>query len=128
MLIEPLDPDPEIALRDAEEMEAIVLAAGITLPQVHHGYDGSCWAVNRRALTRGHGLENVAILPGGTAAETNLQLVEAARALIAEVTGALTGAALALPLQPLGVCLAFVPVGLMPCYPFRMRWQLVDSR
>jgi len=91
VLIEPLSPDPAVALRDAEEMEAIVLAAGITLPQVHHGYDGSCWAVNRRALARGHGirtgLEDVAILPDETAAASNRQLVEAARALIAEMTG-----------------------------------------
>lgn len=91
VLIEPLNPDPAIALRDAEDMEAIVIAAGITLPQVHHGYDGSCWSVNRRALTRGHGirtgLEDVAALPDGAAARSNGQLVEAARRMIAEVKG-----------------------------------------
>jgi len=91
VLIEPLNPDPATALRDAEDMEAIVIAAGITLPQVHHGYDGSCWAVNRRALTRGHGirtgLEDVAVLPDGTPTRSNGQLVEAARRMIAEVKG-----------------------------------------
>lgn len=86
VLIEPLDPDPAIALRDAAEMEAILSAAGVTLPQVHHGFNGSCWAVNRRALARGHGirtgLEDVAVLPDGSPARDNAQLVEAAQALI----------------------------------------------
>lgn len=86
VLIEPLNPDPTIALQDAAEMEAIVLAAGVSLPQVHHGFDGSCWAVNRRALARGHGIrtgmEDVVILPDGRPTTDNVQLVEAARALI----------------------------------------------
>ncbi|MBL8537760.1 MAG: 3-keto-5-aminohexanoate cleavage protein [Hyphomonadaceae bacterium] len=86
VLIEPLNPDPAIALRDAGEMEAILAAAEVTLPQVHHGFDGSCWAVNERALARGHGirtgLEDVAILPDGGAARDNAQLVETARAMI----------------------------------------------
>lgn len=86
VLIEPLDPDPTNALRDAAEMEAILSAAGITLPQVHHGYDGSCWAVNERALARGHGirtgLEDVSILPDGRPAKGNTQLVKAAQMLM----------------------------------------------
>lgn len=86
VLIEPLDPDPAIAIQDAAEMEAILSAAGITLPQVHHGFDGSCWAVNQRALVRGHGIrtgmEDVVVLPDGRPAKDNAQLVEAARSLI----------------------------------------------
>lgn len=89
VLVEPLNPDPAIALREAAEMEAIVLEAGIMLPQVHHGYDGSCWAVNRRALDRGHGIrtgmEDVMNLPDGRTAETNAQLVEAARSLMEDI-------------------------------------------
>jgi hypothetical protein len=38
------------------EMEDIVVSAGIMLEQVHHGYGLPCWAVNRRALERGHGI------------------------------------------------------------------------
>ncbi|MFL9960760.1 3-keto-5-aminohexanoate cleavage protein [Paraburkholderia sediminicola] len=87
VLIEPLSADPVIALRDAAEMEAIVLAAGLMLPQVHHGYDGSYWAVVRRALEQGHGIrtgmEDVVVLPDGRAAKNNRELVEAARTLIA---------------------------------------------
>jgi len=86
VMIEPLDPDPTVALRDAAEMEAILATAGITLPQVHHGYNGSCWAVNQRALSRGHGIrtgmEDVIVLPNGQAAKGNVQLVDAARWLI----------------------------------------------
>jgi uncharacterized protein (DUF849 family) len=92
VLIEPLDPDPVVAVREAAEMEAILIAAGSTLPQVHHGYDGSCWAVNQRALMRGHGirtgLEDVIVLPDGRAAAGNVALVEAARRLIAEAARA----------------------------------------
>lgn len=86
MLIEPLEPDPATALRNAAMMEEIVATAGITLEQVHHGYDGSCWQVNRRALARGHGirtrLEDVAVLPDGSAACDNAELVAAAAELI----------------------------------------------
>jgi uncharacterized protein (DUF849 family) len=86
VLIEPLDPDPDEALRHAAEMEEIVLSAGISLEQVHHGYDIACWAVNAQAIRRGHGirtgLEDVAVLPDGIMAESNVQLVRAAVAMI----------------------------------------------
>jgi uncharacterized protein (DUF849 family) len=86
VLIEPLDDDPEVALRHAARMEDIVLSAGITLEQVHHGYGPACWAVNRRALGRGHGIrtgfEDVTLLPDGTEARDNAELVAAAARLI----------------------------------------------
>jgi uncharacterized protein (DUF849 family) len=86
VLIEPLDLDPAIALTHAAEMEAIVHTAGITLEQVHHGYGSACWAVNRRALERGHGirtgLEDVLVLPDGSSARDNVDLVKAAAGLI----------------------------------------------
>jgi len=86
VLIEPLDEDPAVALRHAVAMEASLAAAGITLEQVHHGYGIACWAVNRRALERGHGirtgLEDVTVLPDGTQATDNAALVRAAADLI----------------------------------------------
>jgi len=98
VLIEPLDADPDVALQHAAEMEDIVVSAGlpaaaglpavagITLEQVHHGYGIACWAVNRRALERGHGirtgLEDVTLLPDGTPARDNADLVAAAAHLI----------------------------------------------
>jgi uncharacterized protein (DUF849 family) len=86
VLIEPLDVDPDAAVQHAAVMEDIVVSAGITLEQVHHGYGVACWAVNRRGLERGHGirtgLEDVTLLPDGTAAQDNADLVAAAERLI----------------------------------------------
>jgi hypothetical protein len=86
ILVEPLDADPDVAVRHAGEMEDIVASAGIELDQVHHGYGIACWAVNRRGLERGHGirtgLEDVTQLPDGTEARDNADLVAAAVRLI----------------------------------------------
>jgi uncharacterized protein (DUF849 family) len=86
VLIEPLDPDPDAAVQHAAQMEHIVVSAGIALEQVHHGYGMACWAVNRRALDRGHGirtgLEDVTLLPDGKHAWDNAALVAAATHLI----------------------------------------------
>jgi len=86
VLIEPLDADPDVAVQHAATMEHIVVSAGIGLEQVHHGYGIACWAVNRRGLERGHGirtgLEDVTLLPDGTQARDNADLVAAAANLI----------------------------------------------
>jgi uncharacterized protein (DUF849 family) len=86
ILIEPLDADADVAVRHAAQMEEIVVSAGITLEQVHHGYGPACWAVNRRALDRRHGirtgLEDISLLPDGRPARDNADLVAAAVRLI----------------------------------------------
>ena len=86
VLIEPLDEDPGTAIQRAASMEDVVVAAGITLEQVHHGYGIACWAVNQRGLDRGHGirtgLEDVMTLPDGKQARDNADLVAAAARLI----------------------------------------------
>jgi len=86
VLIEPLDADPDAAVRHAAAMEDVVVSAGITLEQVHHGYGRACWRVNVRGLERGHGirtgLEDVTLLPNGTPARDNAALVAAAAHLI----------------------------------------------
>jgi uncharacterized protein (DUF849 family) len=88
VLIEPLDADSETAVQHAAEMENLVLSAGIELEQVHHGDGIASWAVNRRALDRGHGirtgLEDVTLLPDGRPARDNADLVAASMALIRE--------------------------------------------
>jgi uncharacterized protein (DUF849 family) len=86
-LIEPLDPEPADAVAHAEAMERTLTDAGITLEQVHHGDGIASWAVNRRAVERGHGirtgLEDTAVLPDGRIASGNGELVAAAAALMA---------------------------------------------
>jgi len=86
ILVEPLDVDPEAAVQHAAKMEDIVLSAGITLEQVHHGYGIACWAVNQRGLDRGHGirtgLEDITLLPDGRQARDNADLVAVAADLI----------------------------------------------
>jgi uncharacterized protein (DUF849 family) len=86
VLIEPLDPDPDAAVQHAAKMEDIVVSAGITLQQVHHGDGIACWAVNRRGLDRGHGirtgLEDTPLLPDGKQARNNAELVATAVRLI----------------------------------------------
>jgi uncharacterized protein (DUF849 family) len=86
VLIEPLDADPATAVQHAAAMEEIVVSAGIPLEQVHHGYYIACWAVNRRALERGHGirtgLEDVTVLPDGKQARDNADLVATCARLI----------------------------------------------
>ena len=85
-LIEPLDPDPAQAVADAAAMEAILVGAGISLEQVHHGDGVASWAVNERALGRGHGirtgLEDTTVLPDGGLAADNATLVRTAAAMM----------------------------------------------
>lgn len=91
VLIEPLDTDAAVAVEHAAAMEEIIHAAGITLEQVHHGYGIACWAVNRRALARGHGIrtgfEDVTVLPDGSPARDNADLVAAAARMILHANG-----------------------------------------
>jgi uncharacterized protein (DUF849 family) len=86
VLIEPLDEDPDVAVQHAAKMEDIVVSAGITLEQVHHGYNMGCWAVNQCGLERGHGirtgLEDITLLPDGQPARDNADLVAAGVCLI----------------------------------------------
>ena len=93
VLIEPLDLDPAIAVEHAAAMENLIASAGITLEQVHHGYGIACWAVNRRAIERGHGIrtgfEDITLLPDGTPAKDNADLVAAAVRLIHSIAGPL---------------------------------------
>ena len=62
------------------------MSVGIALEQVHHGYGMACWAVDRRALERGHGIrtgyEDITQLPDGMPARDNAELVAAAAEMI----------------------------------------------
>lgn len=86
VLVEPLDPGPDDAVAHAASIEQTLADRGIQLEQVHHGDGIASWAVNRRAVTRGHGirtgLEDTPVLPDGRTASGNAELVAAAAALI----------------------------------------------
>lgn len=85
-LVEPLDADPEAAVAHAAAMEEVLLAAGVSLEQIHHGDGLASWAVCRRALSRGHGvrtgLEDTTVLPDGRPAVDNADLVRAAASMM----------------------------------------------
>jgi uncharacterized protein (DUF849 family) len=88
VLVEPLDADEEMATAHAAAMEDVLARSGVTLEQVHHGEGIASWAVNRRAVARGHGirtgLEDCPVLPDGSPAPDNATLVRVAAALIGE--------------------------------------------
>ena len=88
-MVEPLGEDPDAALAEAEAIEEVLAAAGVSLEQVHHGDGLASWAVNRRGAARGHGirtgLEDTPVLPDGTEASGNGALVTAAAQLLAEL-------------------------------------------
>lgn len=74
---------PDEPARALEISEALV-AAGVSAPQLHHGEGLTTWAVIDAAAARGHhvrvGLEDTTVLPDGSPALDNAQLVaEAAR-------------------------------------------------
>lgn len=87
-MVEPLDADPDAATAHAEAIEHVIRAADITLEQVHHGDGVASWAVNRRAIPRGHGirtgLEDTPVLPDGQQAIDNADLVATAAEMLRE--------------------------------------------
>lgn len=86
VLVEPLGSEPEAALAEAEAIEAVLAEGKIDLEQVHHGDGLASWAVNERGAARGHGirtgLEDTTVLPDGSEATGNADLVRAAAAIL----------------------------------------------
>ncbi len=81
-MVEPLDADPDDAAG------GVLAEGGVRLEQVHHGDGVASWAVNRRAVPRGHGirtgLEDTPVLPDGRQASGNGELVAVAALLLAQ--------------------------------------------
>jgi uncharacterized protein (DUF849 family) len=88
-MVEPLGEEPDAAVAEAEAIENVLAEARVPLEQVHHGDGIACWAVNRRGAARGHGirtgLEDTPVLPDGSDASGNGELVAAAAAILAEL-------------------------------------------
>jgi hypothetical protein len=83
-MVEPLNTDPDDAVALAEAIEQLLADSGVRIEQVHYGDGIASWAVNRRAVARGHGirtgLEDTPVLPDGRIASGNGELVAAALA------------------------------------------------
>ena len=82
VLLEPEDRTPAGAVATAAEAAAELTRLGIRVPQVHHGYGLATWEVIRAAVAMGQdfrvGLEDTTVLPDGTRAAGNGELVAAA--------------------------------------------------
>ncbi len=72
----------------ARQVDDLLDDAGSTCPRLLHGEDDWTWPLVRDAFSRGHdtrvGFEDSFLLPDGTRAADNAELVEAARALQAQ--------------------------------------------
>ena len=88
VLLEPVDRSPAGAVATAAEASAELTRLGITAPQVHHGYGLATWDVLRAAVAMGAGirvgLEDTTVLPDGSVAAGNGDLVAAAALLARE--------------------------------------------
>lgn len=85
VLVEPVDSVPAAAVATAAACATELASGGITARQVHHGYGMATWDVLRASVAMGHdirvGLEDTTVLPDGSLAEGNGDLVAAAVAL-----------------------------------------------
>lgn len=83
ILLEPaqVPGDPHARLHDIE-----VVLAGVSAPRLLHGFEAAAWAFIELAAHRGYdtrvGLEDTLVLPDGTRARDNAELVIAARHIV----------------------------------------------
>jgi len=86
VLVETSDGGAEDPVAAAAEIDELLVRGGLTTPQLHHGAGAEAWEVLDAALARGRdvriGLEDTTLMPDGSTARDNAQLVaEAARRL-----------------------------------------------
>jgi uncharacterized protein (DUF849 family) len=85
VLVELVDVAPDDVETMAGQIHAELDRAGVLAPRLQHGEDGSTWVALEDAVRRGFatriGLEDVLVLPDGSPASGNAELVAAARAL-----------------------------------------------
>jgi uncharacterized protein (DUF849 family) len=88
VLMEPVERTPAEAVATAAESSAELARLGVTARQVHHGYGLATWDVMRAAIAMGQdirvGLEDTTVLPDGSTAEGNGDLVATAVRLVDE--------------------------------------------
>lgn len=85
ILIEMEEQDAAIAKRAAQEIVAILDAAGVQQPRQLHGFDDTQWALYEAAVRNGLdqriGLEDGKLLPDGRLARSNGEMIAAAMAV-----------------------------------------------
>jgi uncharacterized protein (DUF849 family) len=86
VLVETSDGGAEDPVAAAAEIDELLVSGGLDAPQLHHGAGADAWAVLDAALARGRdvriGLEDTTLMPDGSTARDNAELVaEAARRL-----------------------------------------------
>lgn len=91
ILIEPTTEDADEAVAQCRAIAGALREAGVAAPILYHGFDDSTWPVVRAAFedrceTR-IGFEDGVLLPDGTPARNNVELIEAAREVERQVTG-----------------------------------------
>jgi uncharacterized protein (DUF849 family) len=84
VLVEPSDGGAADPVAAAAEIDELLVAAGVSAPQLHHGAGPEAWTVLDAAVARGRdvriGLEDTVVMPDGSRARDNAELVaEAAR-------------------------------------------------
>ncbi|HEV3378229.1 MAG TPA: 3-keto-5-aminohexanoate cleavage protein [Thermoleophilaceae bacterium] len=84
VLVETSDGGAEDPVAAAAEIDELLVRGGLDAPQLHHGAGAEAWPVLDAALARGHdvriGLEDTTLMPDGSTARDNAELVaEAAR-------------------------------------------------
>jgi uncharacterized protein (DUF849 family) len=84
VLVETSDGGADDPIAAAAAIDELLVGAGVSAPQLHHGAGDDAWAMLDAALARGRhvriGLEDTTVMPDGSPARGNAQLVaEAAR-------------------------------------------------
>jgi uncharacterized protein (DUF849 family) len=84
VLVETSDGGADDPIAAAAEIDELLVAGGVTAPQLHHGGEADAWEMLDAALARGQsvriGLEDTTHMPDGSTARDNAELVaEAAR-------------------------------------------------
>ncbi|HVU12421.1 MAG TPA: 3-keto-5-aminohexanoate cleavage protein [Phototrophicaceae bacterium] len=90
VLLEPMEEDTAAALVSVEKIERLLDEAKVSVPRLLHGSDDTAWTLLTEAAKWGYqcriGLEDTLLLPTGDQAQNNAQIIQVARALIAEGT------------------------------------------
>jgi uncharacterized protein (DUF849 family) len=79
ILLEPQEQDIKTAVETVNKMEEVLNAAALNVPLLLHGTEATAWPMMDEAITRGYdvriGLEDTVILPDGSIARNNAELI-----------------------------------------------------